>query len=167
MSPALYVSCATVCFERGGGGGYMHFHTSRRPIRLCHNLVFGISISDFKICCLEWIAKYNNYVFWKHRKLCGVYYMKYTPPPFIRRKSSPDESLGPRLGCMALPFAFFWNIWFFFYYSWIQIPGVYIAMGWCAPRGKWCHFGRLFIYNVTHNHNFQTLAKIYIPISES
>ena len=32
---------------KGGGGGYMHYDTPRRPILLSHNLVSGFSISDF------------------------------------------------------------------------------------------------------------------------
>ena len=50
-SPALYVSCATAGLERGGEGGgkgSLHYDTSRRPILLSHNLVSGISISDFQ-----------------------------------------------------------------------------------------------------------------------
>ena len=96
-----------------GGGGYMHYDTSRRPILLSPiNLVCGISISDFlKICCLEWIAKYVY--FENHRRWCGVSYIyEIHPPTPIRKISSPVESMGPRLGCKAQPFASFWHVWY-------------------------------------------------------
>ena len=46
MTKTGRVRYATASLGRGGGG-YMHYVISRRPILLSHNLVLRISISDF------------------------------------------------------------------------------------------------------------------------